>query len=202
MTRRYSVMSSNKSVFLHVFVDASTKGYGAVAYLQTAGQVDFVMAKSRVSPLKTTTLPRLESKAAVIAAQLADSIQSALKLQFCDLSIKVWSDSQITLHWIFSKKRLTSFVANCVREICLLFPNSVWGYYPTNDNAADLLTRGISCVQLQSSSLWSQGPPWLTSEPHWPDWSPTSFLHITTDEEIRPTTTDEEIPSVSKTGIH
>ena len=90
-------MWSNKSVFLHVFVDASTKVYGAVAYLQSASQIDFVMAKSRVSPLKTTTLARLELKAAVMAAQLTDSVQSALKPQLCDLSIKLWSDSQITL---------------------------------------------------------------------------------------------------------
>ena len=78
MARRYSVMSSNKSVYLHVFADASTKAYGAVAYLQSAGQVDFVMAKSRVSPLKTTTLPRLELRAAVTAAQLAEFIHSTL----------------------------------------------------------------------------------------------------------------------------
>ena len=56
MTHRYSVMLSNKSVNQHVFADASTKAYRAVAYLQSDSHVDFVMAQSRVSPLKATTL--------------------------------------------------------------------------------------------------------------------------------------------------
>ncbi|XP_065915750.1 uncharacterized protein [Dysidea avara] len=185
MARRYSVMSSNKSVYLHVFADASTKAYGAVAYLQSAGQVDFVMAKSRVSPLKTTTLPRLELRAAL------DSIK-----------IKLWSDSQITLHWIFSKKQLKPFVANRVREICLLFPTSVWGYCHTDDNAADLLTRGISSTQLQSSTLWSHGPPWLPSQSNWPTWSPATVLHVqTNDEEVEPTLPATDAPVTLKPGL-
>ena len=54
MTRRYSVMSTNQCMYLHVFADASMKAYGAVAYLQSANQVDFVLAKSRVSPPSRT----------------------------------------------------------------------------------------------------------------------------------------------------
>jgi len=157
MACRYSVMSSNKSVFLHVFADAST--YGAVAYLQNAENVDFVMAKSRVSPLKITTLPRLELRAAVIAAQLAEFVQSTFQHHFNNIDIKLWSDSQITLHWIFSKKQLKPFIANRVREICSLFPNSVWGYCHTEDNAADLLTQGLTPNQLHLSTSWSTLAP-------------------------------------------
>ena len=202
MARRYSVMSSNKSVYLHVFADASTKAYGALAYLQSAGQVDFVMAKSRVSPLKTTTLPRLELRAAVTAEQLAEFIHSTLQLQLDSIKIKLWSDSQITLHWIFSKKQLKPFVANRVREICLLFPTSVWGYCHTDDNAADLLTRGISSTQLQSSTLWSHGPPWLLSQSNWPTWSPAIVIHVqTNDEEVEPTLPATDAPVTLKPGL-
>ena len=91
------------------------------------------------------------------------------------------------------------FVVNRIREIC---PNSVWSYCPTDDNAADLLTQGISSIQLQSSSLWSQGPASLISEPNWPHWSPTSILHVTSEEEIASTTTIKKTPTVSKPGIH
>ena len=46
MKLRYSAMLSKKSVFLHVFANASMNAYGAVAYLQSDDYVDFVMAKS------------------------------------------------------------------------------------------------------------------------------------------------------------
>jgi len=158
ITRRYSVMSTNQCVYLHVFADASMKAYGAVAYLQSSNLVDFVLAKSRVSPLKDTTLPRLELRAAVTAACLAKFIVSTLNVQ---ISVRLWSDSQIVLHWIFSSKQLKPFVANRVKEIRSLFPTSVWGYCQTTDNAADLLTRGITPAQLQCSMLWTHGPEWL-----------------------------------------
>ena len=200
MTRRYSVMSTNQCIYLHVFADASTKAYGAVAYLQSANQVDFVLAKSRVSPLKDTTLPRLELRAAVTATHLAKFIVSTLN--FC-VTVKLWSDSQIVLHWIFSSKQLKPFVANRVKVICSLFPTSTWGYCQTKDNAADLLTRGIAPAQLQSSSLWAHGPEWLTSKVDWPKWSPMSVLNVVCDdEEIETTTLMVEAPSLLTPGVH
>ena len=179
MTCRYSVMSTNQCMYLHVFADASLKAYGAVAYLQSAKQVDFVLAKSRVSPLKDTTLPRLELHAAVTAAYLAKFIVFTLNLH---VSVKLWSDSQIVLHWLFSSKQLKPFVTNRVKEICSLFPTSVWGYCQTTDNTADLLTRGITPARLQCSLLWAHGPKWLTSETDWPKWSPMSVLNVAADE--------------------
>jgi len=202
MSRRYSVMCTDQCVNLHVFADASMKAYGAVAYLQSAEQVDLVMAKSRVSPLKSTTLPRLELRATVIAAHLAKYIISTIQPQLNEVNIRLWSDSQITLHWIFSSKQLQPFVANRVQEIRSLFPVSVWGYCNTDDNAADLLTRGITPSQLQSSSLWFRGPAWLSSECDWPKWSPTSILHISTDEDVEPTIPVLEITTENKPGVN
>ena len=49
----------------------------------------------------------------------------------------MWSDSQITLYWIFSEKKLPIFVANRVGEICKLLPNATWHYCPTVCNPAD-----------------------------------------------------------------
>ena len=51
-------------------MEALTWAYGVVAYLQSAENVAFLMAKSRVSPLKNLTMPRLELKASVTAAHL------------------------------------------------------------------------------------------------------------------------------------
>lgn len=202
LPRRYFDLSSNQPICLHVFADASIKAYGAVAYLQSAEHVSFVMAKSRVSPLKNLTLPRLELMAAVTAAHLATSIISALQHHLSNVNVKLWSDSQIVLHWIFSNKQLKQFVANRVQEICNLFPSSVWGYCHTNDNAADLLTRGITPIQLQSTQLWFQGPPWLTSESDWPTWSSTSVHHIHTIEETESATSASKTNTVPQTGLH
>ena len=41
---------------MYVFADASTKAYTAVAYLQANKDTAFVMAKTRVTPLKEITL--------------------------------------------------------------------------------------------------------------------------------------------------
>ena len=202
LPRRYFALSSDKPIYLHVFADASTKAYGAVAYLQNANNVAFVMAKSRVSPLKNLTLPRLELKAAVTATQLAASIVSALQDYINNIQVKLWSDSQIVLHWIFSSKQLKQFVANRVQQIRDLFPTSAWSYCPTADNAADLLTRGITLTQLESSQLWFQGPSWLTSEPNWPTWSPASVLHIHTSEETEFTTAEPEKTTQPEAGVH
>ena len=129
---------------LHVFADASLKAYGAVAYFLQNNVTSLVMSKTRVSPLKSVSLPRLELMAAVLAVRLAKFIISSIKWT---CTIHLWSDSQITLHWINSSKKLKPFVNTRVSEIVSTFPASCWQYCPTFDNPADLLTRGITSQQ-------------------------------------------------------
>ncbi|KAL1468658.1 hypothetical protein MTO96_041345 [Rhipicephalus appendiculatus] len=88
---------------LHIFSDASESAYGAAAYLRTVDtsrtiRTILLMAKTRVAPLKTVTLARLELMSALLAARLYAYI-----IKNCDLGIgegTFWSDSQITLCWI------------------------------------------------------------------------------------------------------
>ena len=63
-----------KSAQLHHFADASERGYGTVSYLRQenfdgAVHCSFVIGKSRVAPLKQTTIPRLELTAATVAVR-------------------------------------------------------------------------------------------------------------------------------------
>ena len=102
---------------LHVFVDASKKGYGAVAYLFLDGQSSLVMSKTRVTPIKELTLPKLELMAAVIGTRLLKLILDSLSPLWSGTPIHMWSDSQIVLYWIHSSKRLPQFVSHCVTEI-------------------------------------------------------------------------------------
>ena len=84
-----------RSTQLHNFSDASQSGYGAVSYLRfedSKGDIhcSFVMAKSRVVPLKATTIPRLELAAAVVATRLDQMrVKSESALLFFGLTVHV-----------------------------------------------------------------------------------------------------------------
>lgn len=68
----------------HSFSDASKKTFAAVTYLRSTypdGHVEItrlVAAKTRVAPIKTQTIPRLELLGAVISARLSNSITRSL----------------------------------------------------------------------------------------------------------------------------
>ncbi|GIY72112.1 reverse transcriptase [Caerostris extrusa] len=73
------------SVEVHIFSDASIVAYGAVAYFRYVnlrGEVStsFVMSKSRISPLKKLSLPRLELMGALIAARLWKYLSKDIQL--------------------------------------------------------------------------------------------------------------------------
>ena len=91
-----------KGAHLHVFADASVDGIGAVCYLRIFNEnccvVSFVMGKSRLSPLKPMSIPRLELSAAVIVARLARFVNREI-----DLDIEktvLWTDSTVALSYL------------------------------------------------------------------------------------------------------
>ena len=138
---------------LHIFADASPRAYGTCAYLCRNGISTLVMSKTRVAPLKALTLPRLELMATVIGARLARHIMDSIHIE----EVFLWTDSQILLHWLHSSRPLQTFTANRVREIHDLTENRKWRYCPTAENPDDLLTRGITSRQYQTSSIWLKG---------------------------------------------
>ena len=138
-----------------------------------------VMAKSRVAPLKKLTLPKLELMAALTGARLGNFVQQALKQRYANITVKLWTDSEIVHHWLNNDKPLKSFTANRVREIKELFSTTHWNNCLTKSNPADLLTRrGISAQQFPASSLWKHGPAWLPHQSMWPSWNPLQELNV------------------------
>jgi hypothetical protein len=94
----------NKETSLHIFVDASNRAYGACRYSCNGGRSTLVMAKHKVSPLKGTTLLKLELMAAVLGARLARDITETMLFK----KVHFWNDSQIVFYWIKDIKPQTN----------------------------------------------------------------------------------------------
>ncbi|XP_060575018.1 uncharacterized protein LOC132732552 [Ruditapes philippinarum] len=172
---------ADDTISLHVFCDASLQAYGSVAYIVKGKQSTLVMSKTRVSPLKQLTLPKLELMAAVIGARLTKHVLKSIPAH----SVYIWSDSQIVLHWLATNRKLKTFIQNRVTEIHEITENRKWRYCPTDQNPADLLTRGLSAKEYQKSRLWNNGPKWLPDINSWPSWqaNDNAILFTTTENE-------------------
>ena len=85
---------------IHGFADACEKAYGACLYLQSRNKEGKILcalicAKSRVTPLKPLTIPKLELCAAVLLTNLYKTTIQSLKISIDKTFF--WSDSTIAL---------------------------------------------------------------------------------------------------------
>jgi len=84
--------------------------------------------------------------------------------------IVYWSDSTIILNWLkIQPNKLQVFVSNRVVEIQGLTDYHEWRHVPTQENPANLLSRGLYPRQLVREKIWWYGPPFLLKSEHeWP----------------------------------
>ena len=158
---------------LHHFSDASNKGYGQCSYLwltDERGQIhcSFVIGKSRVTPLKPVTIPRLELTAAVTSVRISDQLRGELQLENTEEIF--WTDSKVVLGYIANEsRRFHVYVANRVQEIQDKTSPKQWRYVETKSNPADDASRGL-CARDISNSKWISGPEFLWKEENqWPE---------------------------------
>ncbi|GFW17724.1 integrase catalytic domain-containing protein [Trichonephila clavipes] len=150
-----------ESIELHAFSDASEKAYGSSIYLKSISalrevKVCLVTSKSRVSPLKQISIPRLELCGAVLAAKWMKKVKEALNLQIT--AVYFWSDATIVISWIHRESReLKTFVANRVSKIHQLSSRDQWHHIASEQNPADVLSRGLLPEELRDDSLWWHG---------------------------------------------
>ncbi|GBP02979.1 hypothetical protein EVAR_69128_1 [Eumeta japonica] len=154
-------LSEAANVELHTFTDAGEDAYAAVCYIRVAyqGNYDVIIAagKSKVAPLKPTSIPRLELQAAVVGARLANKVQNMQRINFT--AKYFWSDSKTVLQWLrMDPKKFQAFVMHRVGEILETTEVSQWRWVPSKMNPADLATK----VQTHwDVPTWFSGPKFL-----------------------------------------
>lgn len=151
-------------VQLHTFVDASREGYAAICYYRMKKGnnivVSLIGSKTKVAPLKMTSVPRLELMAALIGARFASYIMRNHTININKTFY--WSDSKTVLSWIKSDHRkYHQFVGFRVTEIIELSSISNWHYIPSKINVADDATRWKTIAKVDPSNRWFMGPTFL-----------------------------------------
>ena len=131
------------------FSDASQDEYGKVSYLRLVDQkgmthCGLVMAKSRVTPIKFVSIPRLELAAATLSIKVSVMLRKELTIH-SKFKEYFWTDTQDVLSYFNSySKRFKIFVANRVQLIKENSDVSQWIGIDSKFNSANDTFRGVS----------------------------------------------------------
>ncbi|GFW68390.1 integrase catalytic domain-containing protein [Trichonephila clavipes] len=122
-----------ESIELHAFSDASKKAYGSSIYLKS------------ISPLGEVKVCLVTSKSRVSPLKQI----SIPRHELCGA--------------VLAAKLLKTFAANRVSKIHQLSSRDQWHHIATEQNSADVLSRGLLPEELRDDSLWWHGPELLQS---------------------------------------
>ena len=121
--------------------------------------IKFVAAKTRVSPLKRQSIPRLELLSALILARLITTIRDSMQEEMTISASLCFMDSKVALYWIRGIEKLWKpSVQNRVVEIRTLIPIECWNYCPGIQKPADIPSRGATPLELSTNVPWCRGP--------------------------------------------
>ena len=162
-----------------IFCESSTVMYGFTCYVKSGDSCNLLMAKSRSAPSKSKTLPTLELMSFYLALLCLPSILDSLNGVVAD--VYICGDSQVALSWVLTRcvKTKNQFAKNRVKDIskfrediCDKYNlNCNFKYVPTDENPADLLTRGKTFQEFERvREFWFHGPDFIRqTEIRWPE---------------------------------
>ena len=188
--RCYSLLKHDTlSIQLHGFSGASEEAYAGVVYvrIEYSNKViltSLITSKTKVSPIKRISIPRLELCGAQVLAQSLSRVKGILDIPMS--SVFAWTDSTVVLGWLSgSPRRFKTFVGNRVSFIIDQLPPERWRRVPGQQNPADCASRGLFPMQLKQHVLWWEGPHWLRMDSTmWPEQLNQSPTIITEEERI------------------
>lgn len=177
---RHLLISNFTNVQLIGFCDGSSRGYAACIYLRGedgTGRVKskLLVSKTKVAPLHPVmSIPRLELMSALLLSKLVRFVNQ--NLTDFNYSLYAFSDSSVVLSWLqIAPYKLKPFVSGRVSEIIDIVPPNRWFHVSSENNAADICSRGALPSQLvELATQWTNGPKWLTSNIH--DWPKSTFF--------------------------
>lgn len=166
--RHIGIDSDDSVITILGFADASEKAYGGVVYVHVSNNsenkknlVHLLCAKSKVAPVKTVSLARLELCAALLLSKLCRVAYNTLSSRHRVKSIFAFSDSTVALSWIHSSPhQWQTFVGNRVSKIQDNLESHNFYHIAGQENPSDCLSRGLTPAQLINHPLWYKGPPW------------------------------------------
>ena len=150
----------------HIFADASSKVYGAAAYVNlrntNSKSCNLVQGKSKIASMrnKLVTISRLELQAVLLASRIKLTVTQEMEIHIDN--IYLWSDSKTVLNYL--RNRNTNFGPYIMRRCNEIRQNTNvedWNYIPTDLNIADVLSRGILLENPDVLSSWFTGPNFM-----------------------------------------
>jgi hypothetical protein len=166
-------ISNMKSVTLQGFCDASSIAAAAVIYARSVDHegrvhVQLVVSKSKLAPLQTVSIPKLELLGALLLALLMDKTARALNIPMSN--VLCHTDNCSVLQWLRkSPSSWTSFVGNRTTQILELISAERWVFVNSTENVADIPSRGMRASELVNCHDWVSGPAFLwEDERFWP----------------------------------
>jgi hypothetical protein len=153
-----------------IFNDASVDGMCSTVYLRQLLKdggilVNLLLTKARVTPMVKKSIPSVELAAVSHGASLIPFIKNQLPFELD--KINLFTDSSCVIGWLASLNKFGRYIDNRIKHI--REHATVVKHVRTDENPADIGSRGCSITELAGNKKWWHGASFLQlPEDQWP----------------------------------